>query len=76
MCTSLPIIVALLAVCVSIHVSASELQQAVYLGTNIVKRKTTVLPNCIKGQTRGQANLSHFCAASQGIDIIPLAFLS
>lgn len=32
--------------------------------------------NCTKGQTTGQANLSHFCAASQGIDIIPLAFLS
>jgi chitinase len=30
----------------------------------------------MKGQTPGQANLSHFCDSSQGIDIIPLAFLS
>lgn len=34
------------------------------------------LTNYTKGQTPGQANLSHFCATSQGIDIIPLSFLS
>lgn len=30
----------------------------------------------MQGQTDGQASLSHFCSSSQGIDIIPLAFLS
>jgi chitinase len=29
-----------------------------------------------KGQAAVQANLSHFCESTQGIDIIPLAFLS